>query len=169
MVPKGFLSGVGALSEIINAKQESNSGRYEIAESIAQLADWFVIMGRRDAAALYYNQAWLMVSGEEMQVSRDRLFGGVVPIPTFLEKVSYDRERIEINDELSSDFVDLSFDVTVGGTVRNVRVVSEETEDNAAQHNRIKRLARRSLFRPLLVDGVPQYAAGNLFRYRYWY
>jgi hypothetical protein len=110
-----------------------------------------------------------MVSGEEMQVSRDRLFGGVVPIPTFLEKVSYDRERIEINDELSSDFVDLSFDVTVGGTVRNVRVVSEETEDNAAQHNRIKRLARRSLFRPLLADGVPQYAAGNLFRYRYWY
>ena len=118
---------------------------------------------------MYYNRAWLLVSGEGMQALRDRLFGGVVPIPTFFEKVSFGRERIEVRGELNSDFVDLSFDVTVGGTVRNVRVVSEETEENAAQHNRIKRLARRSLFRPLLVDGIPQYATGNLFRYRYWY
>ncbi|MDA9611718.1 tetratricopeptide repeat protein [OM182 bacterium] len=169
MVPSGFLNGVGALGEIINAKIEINADNYDIAESFAQLADWYVIMGRRDAAEMYYNRAWLLVSGEGMQVSRDRLFGGVVPIPTFFEKVSFGRERIEVREELNSDFVDLSFDVTVGGTVRNVRVVSEETEENAAQHNRIKRLARRSLFRPLLVDGIPQYATGNLFRYRYWY
>jgi hypothetical protein len=104
-----------------------------------------------------------------MEASRDRLFGGVVPIPTFFDKVAAGRERIGITEELNTDFVDLSFDVTVGGTVRNVRVVSEETEENAAQNNRIKRLARRSLFRPLLVNGIPQYATGNLFRYRYWY
>ena len=169
MVPRGFLSGVGALGEIINAKLEISAGNYEVAESFAQLADWYVIMGRRDAAAMYYNQAWVLVSGEGMEASRDRLFGGVVPIPTFFDKVAAGRERIGITEELNTDFVDLSFDVTVGGTVRNVRVVSEETEENAAQNNRIKRLARRSLFRPLLVNGIPQYATGNLFRYRYWY
>ena len=169
MIPRGFLSGVGALGEIINAKLETNAGNYEIAESFVQLADWYVIMGRREASAMYYNQAWRLVSGEGMGVSRDRLFGGVVPIPTFFDKVTAGRERIGAREELNSDFVDLSFDVTVGGTVRNVQVVSEETEENAAQHNRIKRLARRSLFRPLLVDGIPQYATGNLFRYRYWY
>ena len=61
------------------------------------------------------------------------------------------------------------FGVTDTGEVRDVRSLSTETEDNKNQLSRLRPVVRTSHFRPIIIDGVPQRSANNVFRYRYWY
>ena len=82
----------------------------------------------------------------------------------------YELDVVRQSDEpLDSDYADLIFDVTDTGEVRDVRTLSAETEDNKNQLSRLRRVVRTSHFRPIIIDGVPQRSANNVFRYRYWY
>lgn len=173
VLPPGFKSGEQALQEIVEYYQEMGDAPYELAESIANLADWHLIFGRRKQANELYRVAW---QGLQEQESReeliDRLFGEVVPLPTFANSVDNPASVYQTNSEsdaLNHDFADVMFDVTASGLVRNAEVVSEETVENSSHHNRLRGVIRDTYFRPLIVDGEPQRSDGNYFRYRYWY
>jgi len=172
MLPRGFRSGEVALRDIIDYYNEESNSVYGLAEAITNLGDWYIIFERGRAAEQQYAQAYQLLldqdNGEELI---KQLFGQVVPIPTFglptnLEKAtSHDLDR----SRLRSDYADLSFDVTVNGVVRNVRLLSEITDENTLQLDRLRREARLSSFRPKVVDGRPVRTDDNQFRYRYWY
>ncbi len=172
MLPRGFRSGEVALLDIIDFHNEEFSSVYDLAEAITNLGDWYIIFARRRAAGQKYAQAYQLLldqdNGEELI---KQLFGQVVPIPTFrrptnLEKAtSHDPDR----SGLRSDYADLSFDVTASGVVRNVRMLSEITDENTLQLDRLRREAGLSTFRPKLVEGRPVSSDDNQFLYRYWY
>ena len=100
------------------------------------------------------------------------LFGNVVPLPSFSSSIEMPGVLYRSEDgteALNFDYADLTFDITDNGLVRNVKSISEVTEDNRAQLSKLRMSARSMRFRPRVIDGESQRSLGNHFRYRYWY
>lgn len=173
VIPPGFQSGERALAEISDYYRERDDAPFELADAIANQADWYLIFNRRSQANEYYREAWQVLQEQDnSEELTDRLFGQVVPIPTFAKSVENPVAIYQANDEsdaLQHDFADLVFDVTASGLVRNATVITEETTEKSSHHARLRGIVRDSLFRPIIVDGEPQRSYGNHFRYRYWY
>lgn len=171
--PQGFYAGEQALLEIVRLYHEQGDEPFLLAEAVTNLADWNLIFGRNREASDLYADAWQILSEQDNSEELiDRLFGQVIPIPTFsrlptnlLLGASDSQDR----PALHYDYADVRLDVTENGAAVNVEILSEETEANARQLSRLRREIRGTEFRPLLVDGVPQTSEGHLFRYRYWY
>ena len=169
----GFLTGERALAEIVMFYQDQGDDKYALAEAITHLADWYLMFDRRRGTLDTYKLAWDMLqeleNGEELT---ERLFGNVVPLPAFSSpiKVPDSFYRKEGDTEvLNFDYADLTFDVTANGLSRNVKSISEETEENRLQLGKLRMSARSMRFRPRVIDGEPQRSSENHFRYRYWY
>lgn len=173
-MPQGYASGRAALAQIVSFNAEEGDSAYDLAEAITNLGDWYLLFNRRSAAADQYQQAWdILQIQENSQQLQQQLFGQVVPLPTFIDKVEYltTAPQIDGEDSLSVGFADLIFDVTAGGVVRNVRLLDQEieTEANSRRLGQLRRTVRNSHFRPVVVDGQRQRTDDNQFRYRYWY
>jgi len=169
---RGYMAGSQALEEIVAFHEEEGDSPYLLAEAITNLADWELIYERRNAAEELYGRAWtILAEQDDSEELFQRLFGQVVAIPSFVElpvnlllgSSSSRRPR------LNADYVDVRLDVTDYGAPRNLVVLTEQTEANADQLSRVRREIRQTVFRPLIVDGVPQDSRGHRFRYRYWY
>ena len=173
VLPPGFKSGEQALREIVEYYGEKGDAPYELAEAIANLADWHLLFGRQKQANDFYRVAWQGLQEQEnSEELTDRLFGEVVPLPTFAKSVDNPASVYQTNSEsdaLNHDFADVMFDVTASGLVRNAKMVSEETIENSRHLSRLRSIIRDTYFRPLIVEGKPQRSEGNYFRYRYWY
>ncbi len=174
IVPSGFRAGEDALLAIREyyLGREGEAGR--LAEATAQVADWYLLFNRRGPARDMYLQAWEAAAGEEdADALRRRLFGQVREIPVFasdnnewmIENIAY----LEDVEELDYGYVELRFDVTQWGEVRNLETIGEQPPGTESQHGWVRRKVRDSMFRPMLVDGETARSDGNLFRYRYWY
>jgi len=169
---RGFDAGEAAILDIIDHYRTQGSV-YELAESQVFLGDWYLLFERRRAARDQYNQAWQLLGAEEDgEQLQQRLFGEVEPLPSFNANQTIDLSGSQKPQEAASlnyGYADIMMDVISTGGVRNVRVLTEETELNSAILNRLKRRVRGSLFRPLVVDGKPVSSTDHRFRYRYWY
>tara|TARA_B110000858_G_scaffold198464_1_gene265348 strand:+ start:15084 stop:16472 length:1389 start_codon:yes stop_codon:yes gene_type:complete len=169
----GFRSGERALIEIATFYQEQSEDPYVLAEAITHLADWYLIFDQTRDALKRYKIAWdILQDLENSEELTERLFGDVVPVPLFTSSIELPDAFYRNGDgsgPLEFDYADLIFDVTSKGEVRNVEIVSEETEDNRQRLSKLRRVALSSRFRPRIVDGVPQSSSGHHFRYRYWY
>lgn len=171
--PQGFYAGEQALLEIVRLYHEQGDKPYLLAEAITNLADWNLVFGRSREAFGLYADAWQILSEQEnSEELLARLFGQVIPIPTFsrlptnlLLGASDSQDR----PALHYDYADVRLNVSENGAATNVEILSEETEANARQLSRLRREIRGTDFRPLIVDGVPRDSEGHLFRYRYWY
>lgn len=171
--PSGYRAGESALQEVVDVYRERGDSPYQLAEALANLADWQLIFGRTQTAEGLYGEAWQILAerenGEELI---DRLFGQVIPIPTFARLPSnllMGSSDSQQKPSLHHDYADVRFDVSQNGAPRNVEVLTEETEGNGRQLSRLRREVLRSTFRPLIVDGHRVESEGHLFRYRYWY
>ena len=169
--PAGFIAGEEALRSIISFRQEQEDV-YALAESIAELADWYLLYAQRRAADELYLSAWQLLADEEnSEALQQSLFGSVVAIPLIItEPRMVDRRALGKGPEsLTEGFVDLSFTVTRNGSVRRVSVLSDENPQNIIQFGSVGRALRSFVFRPVLQDGVPVATEDNRFRFRYWY
>lgn len=171
--PAGFGVGENALREVVNAYEASGEDPFLLAEALANLGDWYILFQRRRSADEYYQRAWEILSEQENGAElQSRLFGKVVPIPTFdTEPRAILRRSSELMspEDLRIGIADLSFTVTRNGQVRNVVLLTEETPENTGQVTRVARELRQSLFRPLMVEGTAVESEDNLVRIRYWY
>ena len=171
--PQGFSIGAAALIELADYYVQSGQGAYDTAEVITHLGDWHLLFDRRRAAESHYQIAWNMLEAEENgEKLIQKLFGQVVPIPTFLNEP----RNLQISDSPSMgletlvyDYADVSVDVLANGSARNVKLLSEYSEENAAMLSRLRREVRVTKFRPLLEEGSLVASEGHQFRYRYWY
>lgn len=172
-VSRGFQAGEEALLNIIAQKQVDRGNSMSLAEANANLGDWYLMFGRRRAASETYANAWQIISAlENSEELLNEFFGHVVLLPTFLDaptSLVFASEDGKNTKELNFGFVDLSFDVTENGVVRNLEIVSGETEENSTILSRLRRQVRSSVFRPVLKDGAAVRSIGSQFRYRYWY
>jgi hypothetical protein len=173
ILPWGYQSGAQALQMIIDHYAQQEEITPELVKAISNLGDWYLLFERRNAATELYTKAWhLLESVENGEELRQQMYGQAVPLPQFdgdsneLDKV---RDRDPQSSPVRAGFADLSFDVTTNGLVRNLSILTEETDANANQLNRLRRQVRTSIFRPQIVDGKPVRTDGNQFRYRYWY
>ena len=173
VVSRGFQAGEEALLNILAQRQVEDGLSMSLAEANANLGDWYLMFGRRKAAAQLYADAWQIIAGlEDPPEPLAEFFGHVVPLPTFLDaptSLVFASDKGKDTKELEVGFVDLRFDVTENGIVRNLVIVSGETEENALILGKLQRQVRSSVFRPVLEDGVAVRSIGNQFRYRYWY
>jgi hypothetical protein len=172
-VPRGFQAGEEALLNIVTQRQIDNGISLALAEANANLGDWYLMFDRRKAAAQMYASAWQIISElEDSEELLSEFFGHVIPLPTFLDAptslVFSSRDGRDTQD-LNVGFVDLRFDVTENGVVRNLEIVTGETEENSMILGRLQRQVRSSVFRPALKDGAAIRSIGSQFRYRYWY
>lgn len=171
--PPGFRTGERALMEVAQLYVEQADDPYATAEAITHLADWYLMFERRRGALENYQLAWdILQQQENSEELTQRLFGRVVPLPSFASSIKtpdafYKNE--DGTEALQYDYADLVFDVTANGTVRNIESISEENEANQAQLSKLRIWVRSTRFRPLIIDGEPQRSDGNHFRYRYWY
>ena len=171
--PPGFRTGERALLEIAMYYEEQGDDPYALVEAITHLADWYLMFERRRGFLENYKIAWdLLQELENNEELTERLFGNVAPLPSFASSIQtpdafYRNE--DGSEALNFDYADLTFDVTANGLVRNVKSISEETEENQAQLSKLRITVRSMRFRPLLIDGEPQLSKENHFRYRYWY
>lgn len=169
----GFRTGERALAEIVQVYSEKADEPYVLAEAITHLADWYLLFGQRRGALESYQLAWNVLQEQEnAEVLTQRLYGEVVPLPSFASSIEIPEayyKNEDGTDALNFDFADLTFDVTDRGVVRNIAIDTEESEANKLQLRKLRSMVRSTRFRPLIVDGVPQYSSQNHFRYRYWY
>jgi len=169
----GFRTGERALMEVAQLYIEQADDPYATAEAITHLADWYLMFERRRGALDNYRLAWdLLKQQDNSEELIERLFGNVVPLPSFGSSIKtpdafYKNE--DGTEALKYDYADLVFDVTANGAVRNVESISEENEANEAQLSKLRIWVRSTRFRPMIVDGEPQRSNDNHFRYRYWY
>jgi len=171
--PRGFGAGEMALREIVNFYARQENAQYELASALADLGDWFLMFERRRASQdLYIEALNILQKTDDAEASIEKLFGQVVPIPTFsnsVENLLTKPLTTADGKSLNSDFVDVVFDVMPTGTTRNIQILSEQNEFNQAMFSRLERVVRDSYFRPKIVNGEPVRSEQNYFRYRYWY
>ena len=176
IVPTGFRAGEDALLAIREYYMDREGEAGQLAEATAQVADWYLLFNRRAPAREMYLEAWEAVAEEEnADELRLRLFGQVREIPVFaaddngwmIENLGF-MEDVEV-EEVSYNHIDLRFDVTQWGEVRNIETVGEPSPQTESQQGWVRRSVRDSMFRPMLVDGENARSDGNLFRFRYWY
>ena len=175
IVPTGFRAGEDALLAIREFYMDREGEAEQLAEATAQVADWYLLFNRRAPARDMYLEAWEAVAEEDnAEELRRQLFGQVREIPVF---ASDDNEWMvenmgfiaDVEEVVDYDHIDLRFDVTQWGEVRNVVSIGEPAPEAESQHGWVRRAVRDSMFRPMLVDGENVRSDGNLFRYRYWY
>lgn len=170
---RGYASGARALTEILRYEIDKRDDVLALADAFTNLADWYLIFGRRRAAEEQYSNAWRLLANQpNADALHKAYFGRIVPMPSFVAEHNrgYELDVVRQSDEpLDSDYADLIFYVTDTGVVRDVRTLSAETEDNKNQLSRLRRVVRNSHFRPIIIDGIPQRSENNVFRYRYWY
>ena len=171
--PRSFSLGEAALKDIINYHIQKNGSVFLIAEAITHLADWYLIFDRRSNAQNRYLQAWSLLSTEsDGDQLKEKLFGRVVPLPTFMDGPKNLEMRApipKVRSNLKNSTADVSFSVTITGGVRDLDVLTEENEENANLLSRLRRSVRFSKFRPVIENGRPVHSVGHVFRYRYWY
>jgi len=171
--PPGFRTGERALLEIVLFYRERGELSYALAEAITHLADWYLMFDRRRGTLENYKLAWdVLQELENSEELTEQLFGNVTPLPAFESSIELPDAFYRNEDgteALNFDYADLTFDVTANGVVRNVKSVSEETEDNQAQLSKLRISVRSMRFRPLVINGEPERSNENHFRYRYWY
>ena len=173
VVPQGYRDGEAALLEILAFYGEENQDPYLLAEATANLGDWYMIFQQRRNGHELYRRAWeLLAEQDDGAALQQRLFGQLQPIPTYTQLPRLVNRRgaeTPARAQLTMDFVDLSFEVSRNGEVRDVAILNEETSANAGHFGRVARELRRTVFRPLLVDGEPVQSSDHRVRIRYWY
>lgn len=171
--PRGFNAGKDALIEIVTYYSTAPESTYEFAEAVAHLGDWYLMFRYRQTAARNYQEAWDLLSQQEDGAELiQQLFGQVKSLPTFAsEEGELAARSAALNDGagLNFDSADFAFDVTENGVVRDIRLLSEETDANRSQLLQVRRVVRDSLFRPVVKDGKRVRSDNLQFRFRYWY
>jgi tetratricopeptide (TPR) repeat protein len=172
-VPQGFAPGEKALQEIIAFHEQAGSSPRQLAQAKADLADWYLIFGRRRDAESVYLETWNYLADQENGTRlQEELFATAIPIPTFDSTprvINYRGSERPDRGQLQADYGDFRFEVSRLGEVRRVQIENEESAANAGQLQRVARELRRNYFRPVLQEGVPVTTENNRARVRFWY
>ena len=158
---------ITALREVYGYNEGEQSPRP--AEALVRLGDWHLWHQKRDSAIEAYKRAWeefgALENGDEEQ---QKYFGKPVLLPDL------PGARTQLTPpEVVSGYVDVTYNISSRGRVRNLEVLSTETvqeeEDEVTQGNRVQlmRSIKRLLHRPRFEAGEPVEVENVRERYAY--
>ncbi|MEO1596792.1 MAG: hypothetical protein AAFS02_16250 [Pseudomonadota bacterium] len=133
--------------------------------------DWAMLLGRRILAWRAYREAWALLDADPaLHRVRDDLFAE----PTLLSGVRFDRVYSSgllppANDEdyPQRGFVELNYNVSVGGAPVNIDIA--DSEPAGLLDGQVYRGMRRFVFRPAFKDGRPVKHTGMTYRHQFRY
>ena len=123
----------------------------EHAIALVNLGDWYFINNKRDSAIKNYKNAYqLLTDSDTNKKLKDKLFDKPVRIPVISTALpdSTDEEETTV-----PPYVRLTFNVTIDGKARNVKVIEESDPKNYRARKNAKQVVNSSVFRPRLQDG----------------
>jgi tetratricopeptide (TPR) repeat protein len=132
-------------------------------DSLIEIADWDVAMGRWSAALDTYERVLAQLRREGVeQKSIDALFAPDVPtiVPTFLPNPLMSRRAAQ-----TTGHIDVTFEVTKFGYARRVRVLDSSTDVPRDARKKLLQEIYRGNFRPRVIDGHFADAAPVVLRY----
>ncbi len=142
------------------------------AVAVAELADWYLIADRRQAAMRTYEEAYNLLAYEEnSEELLYQVFGEVVFIPTYS---NFDAQRMEAygvgpDSGARMGYVDIAFDVNQYGRLNNFEVLDLVPEELSRADIQVLNSIRSTLVRPKLRDGKTVSSDMERFRFNFWY
>ena len=169
--PAGFNEGLEALESVVESYRESGDRPLELADALTAVGDWHLMYRRNRTASNFYQSAYEtlqeMEQGEEL--NRER-FGNVIQLPRLTETSEVMRlSAAQLESQNRSGYLDVEFDVSNSGTVRNVEFLTEVSEETSIVQSRLRQRLYNSTFRPAVINGEMERKEANRFRYHYWY
>lgn len=161
-----FPAGESALQRIVSIRQQNrDQDPIALAEAVLELADWHTLFDKTRRAVPLYAHAWDIMSDVESfdvvgYFSEPKLLyfpapGNPTPPP------------VNQRGERSTGYVEVAFDVTEDGRVRDLSTVASEPD--GLMDFRVRKSLRLARYRPMLVDGVPVATASHTYRHEFPY
>jgi tetratricopeptide (TPR) repeat protein len=159
-----FSTGESALQRIVRIRQAQQPvNRIALASSVLDLADWYTLFDKTDRASALYGHAWeLMSEVEDFDVA------SYFAEPELLYFPAPDNPSPpppEKRGERSTGYVEVAFNVTDDGYVRNLDTVASQPE--GLMDFRVRKSLRIARYRPMLVDGIPVRKDGFTYRHEF--
>ncbi len=156
-----FPAGERALQSIVHIRQTNAHSTEEIANAILELADWYLLFEKtRRYSPLYQHAYELLSTVSEVEVAQYFAEPRVVhyPVPS---------DPAPSRGEERQGFVELGYEVTATGHVRNLKTLASKPV--GLMEFRLRKSMRASRYRPVLIDGVPTNALNQVFRHEFTY
>ncbi len=143
-----------------------------VAQAIIGLGDWHLLFNRRTSAIRHYEEADAYLRNHN--VSEDVITEMLHPelpqqLPAFTP-LPHSRGKYALADDAPlkfSGYVDVSFDLTRFGNVRNLDISSTSADFPRTTERRLARLLRTTPFRPRLQEG--KVVTSDNIKVRYYY
>ena len=142
------------------------------AMAVAELADWYLIADRRQAAMRTYEEAYnLLASTENSEELLQQVFGEVVFIPTYS---NFDAQRMEAygvgpDSGARMGYVDIAFDVNQYGRLNNFEILDLVPAELSRADIQVLNSIRSTLVRPKVKEGRTVSSDMERFRFNFWY
>jgi len=166
MLVNNFPAGEAALQRIVRILREAQpTDNLARARAVLDLADWYILFEHPQRAQPLYAHAWgLLEEAENLDVVN--LFDE----PEMLYFPAPDDPSPpppEQRGERTTGYVEVAFDVTEDGFVRDLDTVASEPD--GLMDFRVRKSLRLARFRPMLIDGVPVFTDYYTYRHEFPY
>lgn len=157
-----YQRGKRALEKVVAAlvTQETNNHQQQ-ALAIAQLGDWYLIFGQRQAAQRTYKLAFDSLANDSLteenppQKIASPLFDNPTLIKFSIEEFIGEPVKQETSSlTLDENTIEVSMTISYLGRVSNVEVFNTEQNITDKQLSNLRRNLRKARYRPKIVDGV---------------
>lgn len=157
-----FSTGESALQRIVRIRQSQQPvNRIALASSVLDLADWYTLFDKTPRAEALYGHAWeLMSEVEDFDVAS---YFAEPELLYFPAPDNPSTPPAEKRGERSTGYVEVAFNVTDDGYVRDLDTVASQPE--GLMDFRVRKSLRIARYRPMLVDGIP--VRKDRFTYRH--
>ena len=169
-----YRSGITASGEVYfkrAARIAENSPDVDWSEKVATdlaLADYYTYSESFNRARRIYTAAWNFLSADpERLEARTRLLEQ--PVVLFQKQLpTHVFDRASNRDVVLTGKIVVDYNVSARGRVRSIRTEANPPEFTDMQRM-VHREIRRRVFRPMLVDGVPQTSESMKFEHTFYY
>lgn len=170
-------AGIEALEKIVEFYSDpslppTQANSVAQAQAIAELADWYLINNRRQAAMRTYEEAYELIASEENSSELlQQTFGGIVFLPTFSSFNEQRKEAFGIGADSGwrMGHVDIAFDVNQYGRLSNFEILDLVPNDIVRADIQVLNSIRTTLVRPKIRDGETVSSDLERYRFNFWY
>ena len=161
-----FPAGEAALQHIIRIHQiQEPLDQRALAQAVLDLADWYMLFDKTQRSVPLYAHAWELL--EEIEGFDVVSYFAQPQLLYFPEPGTPRSVAASQRGEQTTGYVEIAFDVTDTGYVKNLKTVASEPD--GLMDFRVRKSLRVARYRPMLVDGVPLAKETHTYRHEFPY
>ena len=160
---RSYSRGKKALREIYDlVEDKSSSTDADMAAAALELADWHLLYGESGLAMRYYRRAWSLLQSD--QAALEAAFGS--PTPLYVPNPDRRTKAVD-NDAPPDGVVVLALTITHRGHVVGRKTLRAEPHN--IMEFKVRKAAKRAVYRPAFANADPVRWKGFELEYRYEY